>query len=243
MTKKMTLTITYIYLAVGCLTVTAFLGRQQIPAVVAVQCCIPCGQTVIIDAGHGGADGGAVSPSGVYESTVNLSIALKLRDLFRLFGISPIMTRESPEILYPPETVSARERKVYDQNMRLQLINSVSNGFLISIHQNKFPDAKPFGAQVLYAPTEGSEVFAVKLQEQLIATINPANYRSAAQISSDIYIMNNIECPAVLVECGFLSNPEEELLLQEDAYQTKLAAVIAATYLNSTEFLGGTNEG
>ena len=185
---------------------------------------------LIIDPGHGGEDGGAVSPNGLVESEVNLDISLKLRDVFLLFGISPVMTRESETIDYPPGADTVSSKKVADQKSRVELINSFDNAFLISIHQNTFPSSKPFGAQVLYADTQGSMEFAINLQELLILKLDPDNYRTAAQIPDTIYLMKNISCPAVLIECGFLSNPEDEKLLISDEYKLKLALTIASSY-------------
>ena len=185
----------------------------------------------VIDAGHGGEDGGAVSVSGVCESVINLDISLKMQQIFALFGVNPVLTRTSDTIDYPADAVTVRQRKVADQRARVAQIHDVPNAYLISIHQNNYPSSGPFGAQVLYAPTEESREFALYLQDLLVRGLNNGNYRSAAQISSDIYLMNQVECPAVLVECGFLSNPEEDALLQTDSYRLKLAALITAGFL------------
>lgn len=185
----------------------------------------------VIDAGHGGEDGGAVSLSGMYESTLNLDISQKIQLIFALFGIDPVMTRESDTIAYPEDAATVRQRKVADQKARVALINSVSDAYLLSIHQNYYPSAGPFGAQTLYAPTDESREFALFLQDQLVTGLNPDNYRSASQISGDIYLMNQVRCPAVLIECGFLSNPAEEALLKTECYRLKLAVLITAGFL------------
>lgn len=135
-----------------------------------------------------------------------------------------------------------------DQKKRLQLINSTDNAVLISIHQNKFPDGSPFGAQVLFSPTNGSEEFAKYMQTLLISSLNSKNRRSASKVPNNILLMNHIKCPAILIECGFLSNSWEEKLLMTDAYRLKIAAVIAAGFLDNEQTLidlnsGGTNEG
>ena len=193
--------------------------------------------TLILDPGHGGEDGGAVSLSGAYESDINLAIALKLDQIMGLYGVNPVMTRNSNEIVYPKEAASAKAKKTADQKNRLELINSTKNAVLISIHQNQYSSGSPFGAQVLYADTEHSQEFAENVQELLISSLNPENYRKAVQISKDIYLLNHIHCPAILIECGFLSNPEEESLLKTEAYQLKIAATIAAGYFTSYEML------
>lgn len=203
--------------------------------------------TVIIDPGHGGADGGAVSLSGINESEINLEIATKLEQIMALYGINVVMTRDSQEINYPKDANTISEKKIFDQKNRLQRINDTKNAVLISIHQNNFTSSSPFGAQVLFAKTDGSEDFAKLMQQLLISTLNPENYRVATEISDNIYLMNHINCPAILIECGFLSNENEDYLLQTDSYRMKIAATIASGYLNSVDtlkeiYLGGTNE-
>lgn len=203
--------------------------------------------SLIIDPGHGGDDGGAVSISGANESDINLGISQKLYQIMGLYGAAPKMTRASNDIDYPPDAISTHSRKVADQKARVELINSTENAVLISIHQNKFTDVQPFGAEVLFAPTSGSQKLAENLQSLLVSKLNPDNYRTASEISGDIYLMNNIDCPAVLIECGFLSNREEDTLLQSEQYQLKLAAVIASGYFETKDtlekiYFGGQNE-
>lgn len=206
------------------------------------------GMTLIIDAGHGGADGGAVSISGVKESELNLDIALKVEQIAAFYGIHTVMTRTAETLDYSEKSNSIREKKSEDQNNRLELINGTKKAVLISIHENIYPSAGPFGAQVLYAPTNGSKVFAEYLQDSLIRSLNTRNRRSAAQVPSSILLLNHIKCPAIIVECGFLSNTEEERLLKTETYRLKLAAVITAGYLKQQGLLqqvisGGFNEG
>jgi N-acetylmuramoyl-L-alanine amidase len=195
------------------------------------------GLTVIVDAGHGGADGGAVSITGEKESAVNIDIATRLDHILAFFGTRVVMTRTTEELDYSENATTIRAKKAEDQNRRLQLINTTENAVLLSIHQNTYPDGGPFGAQVLYAPTNGSQEFAVYMQKLLIGALNKQNRRTAAQAPANVLLMNHIKCPAVLVECGFLSNAAEEQLLMSDAYRTKIAAVVAAGYLYNRENL------
>ena len=202
---------------------------------------------LIIDPGHGGEDGGAVSKSNIRESELNLAITLKTKDILGLYGIIPTLTRDSEEIDYPSSADSIHSKKVADQKARLELINSTPNAILISIHQNNFSSTKPFGSETLYSQTEGSKEFAENMQSLLINNLNPENYRIASKISDSIYLMNNIKCPGILIECGFLSNPQEESLLKTDAYQLKISSVIAGGYLSNESqlaqlYFGGTNE-
>ena len=187
--------------------------------------------TLVIDAGHGGLDGGAVAADGTAESGLNLAIAQRLQLLSLLCGVPVTMTRESETLSYPESESTVRAKKVWDQKRRAELINAVENAVLISIHQNKYPDARPSGTQVLYGAAEGSELLGTLTHENLISALCPGNRRVAAPVSKTIYLMKHISCPAILVECGFLSNREESQRLKEPGYQTKLALVLAASYL------------
>lgn len=187
--------------------------------------------SLVIDAGHGGADGGATTVQGVCESDINLAVSLRIEALAQLFGTKTVMTRSDAEIAYPPEADTISKKKVFDQKNRVELINSVENAVLVSIHQNKYPDARPSGPQVLYAATDGSRELGELMHANLTALLCPENRRVAAPISGDIFLMRSVNCPAVLVECGFLSNSAEAALLQTGSYQTKLALVIFASYM------------
>lgn len=194
------------------------------------------GETVVIDAGHGGEDGGAVSPVGNVESQVNLAVALRLDQLLGLYGADVVLLRGEDVSLHDPECTTLRQKKVSDLKNRVEAVESTPNATLISIHQNTYAgSAKSQGAQVFYAGTEGSSALAQFVQETLRLALNPENRRQAAQIPDTVYLMNHISCRAILVECGFLSNPAEDALLQTRAYQTKLATALAGAYLGYTE--------
>ena len=192
--------------------------------------------TLIIDPGHGGMDNGAVSPSGLRESEVNLDIAQRLDLLMGFFGVRTVMTRDTEDVAYSANARSIRDKKNEDMRNRVKLINSFENAVLISIHQNKYTDSGPFGAQVLYARTQGSKELAENMQKLMINALNPRNYRAAARIPGRVFIMNNVKIPAILIECGFLSNPEEEALLKTGEYRLKIAMTIAAGYLSSRNY-------
>ncbi|MBR4016752.1 MAG: N-acetylmuramoyl-L-alanine amidase [Oscillospiraceae bacterium] len=183
--------------------------------------------TVIIDAGHGGIDGGATSCTGVLESNINLEIALKLNDLFRFIGLNTIMIRDTDCSVYTDGNTIA-QKKVSDLKERVRIVNQTENGILISIHQNLFPDNQYSGAQVFYAPTEGSKQLANLLQKNFIQTLNPTSHRKIKK-ADGIYLMQHINATGILVECGFLSNHREEYLLRDATYQQKICSVIACT--------------
>ncbi len=189
---------------------------------------------LVIDAGHGGADGGAVAADGTQESDINLDIALRLRDLARFWGTEPVMTRQGSDISYPADAESIAQKKVADQHSRLELINATPGAVLLSIHQNKYPAAAPSGIQVFYGAEAGSEELAKLTQGNLTAQLCPNNRRVAAPADRGVYLMKNAACRAMLVECGFLSNPEELIKLKTDAYRLELAAVLLASYMQYT---------
>ena len=187
---------------------------------------------LILDAGHGGEDGGAVSLSGVPESQINLAIVLKMDDLFGLYGVAPVLLREKDVSLYDDGAVTLREKKVSDLKNRAEAIEAVDHAVLFSIHQNTFSDRQYHGAQAFYAPTEGSRQLAASIQNAIRMTLQPDNSRQEKKIPDSVYLLNHISCPAVLIECGFLTNPGEEAQLLDSSYQRKLAAVLVAAWLN-----------
>lgn len=188
--------------------------------------------TLIIDAGHGGEDGGAVSVSGVAESGINLSIVLKLEGLAGLYGVPTVLTRREDVSLADGSASTLREKKRSDLYNRVDLVNGTENACLLSIHQNNYTNSSVSGAQVFFRSTEESEKWAVLTQGALRNAIDPENDRVAAQIPESVYLMNHVNCPAILVECGFLSNRKEDQLLQQEAYQSGLAATIFSAYLH-----------
>ena len=188
---------------------------------------------IVIDAGHGGMDGGAVSCTGALESQINLEITLRLRDLFHLLGYETYMIRQTDTSVHTKgETIA--QKKVSDLKERVRIINETDNAILLSIHQNHFPDDKYSGAQVFYAKSGESEALAKILQDNFIATINPGSNRKIKK-ASGIYLMEHIECTGVLIECGFLSNYREEAKLRTPEYQKQLCCVIISAL---SQFLG-----
>ena len=209
-------------------------GAVQSASVVAIQ-EFPI---LIIDPGHGGEDGGAVASDGTIESHINLSIALVAEDLAKLMGWTVCMTRREDVSIHDNGAQTLREKKVSDLKNRVKLCNRIANGVLISIHQNSLPSAKSVcGAQVFYNEYPGSDELAHTVQSILNQTINQNRNKEPKAIGNSSYLMKNVGMPAILVECGFLSNDREAELLQTSEHQKKLAVFIiaaAAGYLNST---------
>ena len=183
--------------------------------------------TVVIDAGHGGEDGGATSCTGILESNINLEIALRLNDLMHLLGYDTMMTRTSDTALHTQgNTIAAR--KASDLKVRLSIANSTPNCIWISIHQNYFTDERYSGVQVFYGDSNNSADLGRQLQSNFVKTVNQSSNRKAKKISG-VYLFDHMIATGILVECGFLSNREEEALLRNEKYQKQLCSVVAAT--------------
>lgn len=189
---------------------------------------------IIIDPGHGGVDGGATSCTGRLESAYNLEISLRLRDLFHLLGYQTKMTRTTDTSVYTKGDTIAQQ-KISDLKERVRICNETENALLLSIHQNNFSDSRYSGGQVFYPGTQRSEQLAKTIQATLKSTLNPLSRREAKQ-AKGIYLMEHIACVGVLIECGFLSNPEEEGKLSSPEYQKQLCCVIGS---GVSKFLDG----
>ena len=216
-----------IYLVTGLLCLVATLAADRTITTIAQSIPIVRYQTIVIDAGHGGEDGGAVSCTGVPESRINLEIALRLRDLCHLLGYNTCMIRTEDISVYTEGNTLAA-KKASDLRQRVRIVNSTNRGVLISIHQNTFSDNRYDGAQVFYAPTEGSKELADLLQTNLIMSLNQNSHRNSKP-ANNVFLMQHIERTGVLIECGFLSNPEEEARLRDGTYQKKICCVIVSS--------------
>ncbi len=216
-----------VYITVIALVLAITLLGNRVVTVVCENAPITDRKCIIIDAGHGGVDGGAISCTGASESNINLEIAKRLNDLCHLLGMDTRMIRTTDISVYTDgETIAAK--KISDLKQRVRIINETQNGILVSIHQNKFTQSKYSGAQAFYAKTSGSQELASAIQQAFLTTLNQGSNRTVKR-SDGIYLMEHIACPAVLIECGFLSNPEEEAKLRNADYQRKVACVIAAS--------------
>ncbi|NCA92942.1 hypothetical protein EOM82_06845 [bacterium] len=179
--------------------------------------------TVIIDPGHGGEDPGAVA-NGMTEKELNLIIALKLNDFMKISSCDAVMTRSDDILLY--EAGQESRKKFYDLRNRLSIAESVPNGLYVGIHMNKFPIEKYHGLQTFYSDNNDAGKILASYVQEACRLADPSNTRLIKPDGNTIYILENIEIPAILVECGFLSNPSEARLLADDNYQSKLAFLI-----------------
>lgn len=184
--------------------------------------------TVVIDAGHGGADSGAVGADGTQEKTINLEIALKLENELTGRGVKCIMTRTADDSIHSPSAETIREKKVSDIHNRLKIMTQTENCIFVSIHQNSYTSAKYSGAQVFYAPNSAdSRQLAQTIQHSIITELQPDNTRVIKECGSSVYLIYNAVKPAVLVECGFMTNSAELEKLKTSDYQLKMAESIA----------------
>ena len=183
-------------------------------------------QTIIIDAGHGGEDGGA-EVDGILEKDINLSIALILRDMLCANGYHVKMVRDSDISVYSDGADSLSEKKTSDLHNRVELFNADENNIVVSIHQNKFDDSRYSGTQVFYSENnENSQALADSIRTAVVMLLQPDNTRELKKATKDIFILDQAAVPAVIVECGFLSNDEERQMLTDETYQKKIAFAI-----------------
>ena len=192
---------------------------------------------VIIDAGHGGEDGGAVAADGTVEQLINLQIAKYLEAQLQVLGIKTVMTRTTEDSIHSLDADSTRERKVSDIHNRMKIMEETDNAVFVSIHQNKYESGSQWGTQVFYSPnTTSSAALADCIQKSVVSTLQPDNKREIKKSGSSIYLLYYAKKTAVLVECGFLSNPQETAKLKDEAYQKQLAFSVALgilEYMNS----------
>lgn len=179
---------------------------------------------IVIDAGHGGEDGGAVADDGTNEKDINLDIALQLNEFFKSSGFKTIMTRDTDKAIYDDGCEDIKSKKVSDMHNRLAIFNKEENSIVISVHQNKFEQKKYSGTQVFYSPNNSnSEILADKIRLSVKGMLQPENEREIKKSDKNIYLLYNCKQPSVIVECGFISNDEELSKLKTEEYQKQIA--------------------
>jgi N-acetylmuramoyl-L-alanine amidase len=189
------------------------------------------GYVLVIDPGHGGIDGGAIAADGTRESAINLAVAQKMAAVAGLYGWKYVLTRNSDE-----SDVTIDEYSEHDSLVkRAETANSVQGAVLISVHQNNFPTAQPTGAEVMYAPTDGSRELGETAQDNLVHFVDPENRRVASPAPDKLLLTRSVTCPAILAECGFMSNPDEAAKLSTDEYQIKIACALTAAFFRLAE--------
>lgn len=218
MQKQLLITAVICFVILG--AIAAFHGRKQDTAADGIE-----RYTLVIDPGHGGVDSGALGVDGTRESDVNLAVALKLRALAEFCGQDNTLIRQDDS----SKCDSAQYSEHRDLECRTALVNEAVNPIYVSIHQNMFPTGQPSGPQVLYAAWKGSEQLGSITHGNLIRSLCPENRRVAEPATKRLYILSHVNCPAVLVECGFLSNPTDLENLKNPAFQSKLAVILMAS--------------
>lgn len=209
------------YLLVFGFIKTADLPEQAIPVGADIENTMP---TIILDAGHGGIDSGCVSVNGAEEKDINLSIMLTLRDMLKLTGFDVTVTRDTDRSIHDTGVTGLGKQKKSDMENRLNIINSSENAVFVSVHQNQYTDSKYYGAQMFYpAESADSERLARIMQNNFVSLLQPENKREIKPVGSEIYLLHFAKCPAVMAECGFLSNPDEAAKLESADYQAQVA--------------------
>src|SRR5574344_2316533 len=191
--------------------------------------------TVVIDAGHGGEDGGAVAADGTMEKDINLSISKYLKEMFASVGYNVIMTRESDCAIYDEGTDTIRAKKISDMKNRLKIFNQSDSNVVLSIHQNKFTENRYNGTQLFFSPNNrNSALLADSIKNSVVKFLQPENTRETKSANKSIYLLWNSNVPSVIVECGFLSNQSELEKLKTEEYQKEMAFAIFCGFLEYT---------
>ncbi len=196
-------------------------------------------KTVIIDAGHGGVDGGTSANDGTLEKDLNLQIALKLNEMLNAFGVETVLIRDSDISIHDDTAKTIRQKKISDLKNRLSIINNTDESVFVSIHQNHFGESKYHGTQIFYSKNNpDSRLLADCIRMPVVTYLQTDNTREIKQSGTEIYLLNNAQSPSVMVECGFLSNVDETNRLKDEKYQNKLAFIISLgiiDYFTKTE--------
>lgn len=196
----------------------------------------PTRKTIILDAGHGGEDGGASSADGLIEKDLNLALAMTMRDILVANGVNVILTRDSDTLLYDRNVDFQGRKKMLDMAARLKIAEGAIDPVFISLHMNTYPHPSCQGVQVWYSENNAASFdLAKSIHSTTQALLQPENDRPVKRSGSSIYLLHHLECPAVLVECGFLSSPKEAALLADENYRQQLALTLCMGILNGIE--------
>ncbi len=219
-----------LFIALFSILTGLFIGSKAVEKLSAVDAAAKNGalKTVIIDAGHGGPDGGTSADDGTLEKEINLKIATKLNEILQSMGVNTVMIRTEDVSIHDASAETIRQKKISDIKNRLKIINETDNAVFVSIHQNHFSDSKYSGTQVFYSKNDPlSQTLANSIRLPIITYLQTENTREIKQSGTDIYLLYHAQKPSVMVECGFLSNKEEAAKLKNDSYQQQLAFLIA----------------
>ena len=194
---------------------------------------------IIIDAGHGGEDGGTQSADGTLEKDINLSISKKVQKILTRYGFETVMVRDTDKMIYDEGSSTVRNRKTSDLHNRMKIMEAYPDCIFLSIHQNHFSQSKYSGAQVFYCKSRAeSAVVADCIQQSIVKSLQKENTRQIKPCTSDVYLIYNAVSTAVMVECGFLSNTQEAEKLKDNTYQYEMALAISKGIVNYLEQKG-----
>lgn len=219
--KSMKLTLSMI----GCfalLAVSARITEHALP----VSAPAPAKPIIVLDAGHGGLDSGAVGKNGVLEKDVNLSVVLDLRDMLEMSGFEVVLTRDEDISIYDAGIEGIRNQKLNDMDNRLKIIQSYPDSVFLCIHQNNFTDPQYFGGQMFYNNNNPDNRTLAQIMQRRFADLQPGNDREIKLSGNELFLLKSNKNPSLMIECGFLSNPDEEQLLSTKEYQQKVAFTI-----------------
>ncbi len=221
--KRIIFILMAILLPVGMFTIRTANNNLKNNNIIATMATPATSKTIVVDAGHGGEDGGAVASDGVMEADINLKIALKLQNLLEQSGATVILTRSDENAIYNLDKKTLRDKKNSDIKNRVKIGNNSSADIFVSIHLNKIPQSEYYGWQTFFKDgSEEGKRLATCIQNNLNEAIQKENKRVPLKINN-VYIIKHVEIPISIVECGFLSNPEEREQLEDNSYQNKLA--------------------
>ena len=218
----------YAWILAACSLVALIVAVWQLQAKLPASATPPAPRRpqILVDAGHGGEDGGTMAQNGTLEKDINLKIALPLGDILRLCGYTVTFTRTADTAIYDPTATTLREKKRSDMKNRLALYNQADG--VVSIHENHFSGTQYFGTQVFYSPNAaGSAPLAAAIRESVLTLLQPDNKRTLKKGDDSIYLLYKTTVPTALVECGFLSNETERKQLETTTYQQQMALAIA----------------
>lgn len=222
----------------GCVAVLA-LGARLTEDVVPASAELDDRPVIVLDAGHGGLDSGAVGKSGVLEKDVNLSVVKHLREMLELSGFQVVVTRDEDISIYDAGVEGIRNQKLSDMDNRLEIVQSYPDSIFLCIHQNNYTDPAYFGGQMFYNDNNPDNRTLAQIMQNRFAMLQEGNDREIKLSGDELFLLKDNTNPSLMIECGFLSNPEEEAKLATTEYQQKIAFSI---YCGVLEFIDATTE-
>lgn len=234
--NKRSLRLTFVL--IGCFVVLAVCARiteRALPTAAAAS----SKPVIVLDAGHGGMDSGAVGASGVLEKDVNLAIVLALRDMFEMSGFEVVLTRDEDISIYDPGVEGIRNQKLSDMDNRLEIIQKYPDSIFLCVHQNNYTDPQYFGGQMFYNNNNTQNRTLAQIMQKKFAQLQPGNGREIKLTGDELFLLKSNKNPSLMIECGFLSNPDEEQKLSTWEYQQKVAFTIFGGVM---EFIDATAE-